>query len=111
VARGRETIDARLDLHGMTQSQAHTALLSFLHRAQASDVRLALVVTGKGTGKSARETPSERGVLRRSVPMWLSQPDFRRFVVSFEEAHPSHGGQGALYLRLRRRVHVPAARL
>lgn len=111
VARGRETIDARLDLHGMTQSQAHTALLSFLHRAQANDVRLALVVTGKGAGKTARETPSERGVLRRSVPMWLSQPDFRRFVVSFEEAHPSHGGQGALYLRLRRREHVPAARL
>jgi DNA-nicking Smr family endonuclease len=110
VARGRETIDARLDLHGMTQSQAHAALLSFLHRAQANDVRLALVVTGKGAGTSARETPSERGVLRRSVPMWLSQPDFRRFVVSFEEAHPSHGGQGALYLRLRRPAHLPAAR-
>jgi DNA-nicking Smr family endonuclease len=110
VARGREAIEARLDLHGMTQSEAHATLLSFLHRAQANDVRLALVVTGKGAGKTARETPSERGVLRRSVPMWLSQPDFRRFVVSFEEAHLSHGGQGALYLRLRRRAHVPAAR-
>jgi DNA-nicking Smr family endonuclease len=103
VARGRETIDARLDLHGMTQSEAQGALLSFLRRAQAKDVRLALVVTGKGAGKPARETPSERGVLRRSVPMWLSLPEFRRFVVSFEEAHPSHGGQGALYLRMRRR--------
>lgn len=110
VARGRETIDARLDLHGMTQSQAHAALLSFLRRAQAKDVRLALVVTGKGAGTSARETPSERGVLRRSVPMWLSQPEFRRFVVSFEEAHPSHGGQGALYLRLRRPGHLPSTR-
>jgi DNA-nicking Smr family endonuclease len=110
VARGRETIDARLDLHGMTQSQAHAALLSFLHRAQANDVRRALVVTGKGAGTSARETPSERGVLRRSVPTWLSQPDFRCFVVSFEEAHASHGGQGALYLRLRRPAHLPAAR-
>ena len=110
VARGRETIDARLDLHGMTQSEAHAALLSFLRRAQANDVRLALVVTGKGAGTTTRETPRERGVLRRSVPMWLSQPDFRRFVVSFEEAHPSHGGQGALYLRLRRPAHVPATR-
>jgi DNA-nicking Smr family endonuclease len=102
VARGRETIDARLDLHGMTQSEAHAALLSFLRRAQANDVRLALVVTGKGAGKTTHETPKERGVLRRSVPMWLSLPEFRRFVVSFEEAHPSHGGQGALYLRMRR---------
>jgi DNA-nicking Smr family endonuclease len=110
VARGRETIDARLDLHGMTQSQAHAALLSFLRRAQANDVRFALVVTGKGGGKTARETPSERGVLRRSVPMWLSLPEFRRFVVSFEEAHPSHGGQGALYLRMRRRAHAPIAK-
>jgi DNA-nicking Smr family endonuclease len=110
VARGRETIDARLDLHGMTQSQAHAALLSFLHRAQANDVRLALVVTGKGSGKTERETPSGRGVLRRSVPMWLSLPEFRRFVVSFEEAHPSHGGQGALYVRMRRRAHAPPVR-
>jgi DNA-nicking Smr family endonuclease len=102
VARGRETIDARLDLHGMTQSEAHAALLSFLRRAQANDVRLALVVTGKGAGTTTRETPRERGVLRRSVPMWLSLPEFRRLVVSFEEAHPSHGGQGALYLRMRR---------
>jgi len=106
VARGRETIDARIDLHGMTQSQAHAALLRFLRRAHANDVRLALVVTGKGVGKTAREVQSEGGVLRRSVPMWLSLPEFRRFVVSFEEAHPNHGGQGALYLRMRRRAPV-----
>ena len=104
VARGRETIDARIDLHGMTQSQAHTALVRFLHRAQANDVKLALVVTGKGVGKAARGAQSERGVLRRSIPMWLSLPEFRRFVVSFEEAHPNHGGEGALYLRVRRRA-------
>jgi DNA-nicking Smr family endonuclease len=104
VACGRETIDARIDLHGMTQSEAHAELLRFLRRAQESDVRLALVVTGKGVGKFAREAQNERGVLRRNVPMWLSLPEFRRFVVSFEEAHPSHGGQGALYLRMRRRA-------
>jgi DNA-nicking Smr family endonuclease len=104
VARGRETIDARIDLHGMTQSEAHATLLRFLHRAQANDVRLVLVVTGKGVGKAAPEAQSERGVLRRNVPMWLSLPEFRRFIVSFEEAHPSHGGQGALYLRVRRRA-------
>lgn len=102
VARGHATIDARLDLHGMTQTQAHAALLHFLTRAQAQDARLALVVTGKGMGGAAG-SPSQRGVLRRQVPLWLSLPEFRRFIVSFQEAHVSHGGEGALYLRLRRR--------
>jgi DNA-nicking Smr family endonuclease len=106
VARGRDAIDARIDLHGMTQSQAHGALLRFLRRAQADGAKIALVVTGKGIGKgggdSARDFVSERGVLKRQVPLWLSLPEFRPFIVGFEDAHVSHGGQGALYLRLRR---------
>jgi DNA-nicking Smr family endonuclease len=101
VARGRETIDARLDLHGFTQAEAHTALLRFLQRAQADGGRIVLVVTGKGTGKG-RE-PRERGVLKRQVPLWLSLPQFRPLVVGFEDAHVGHGGEGALYVRLRRR--------
>jgi DNA-nicking Smr family endonuclease len=103
VARGQTSIDARLDLHGMTQTQAHAALLRFLTKAQAQGAKLALVVTGKGAG-AARSAAFERGVLRRHVPLWLSLPEFRRFVVSFEQAHGSHGGEGALYLRLRRRA-------
>jgi len=116
VARGHVTIDARLDLHGMTQRQAHAALIRFLLQAQAKDAKLVLVVTGKGLGSAApsarggtaardehRDEHGERGVLRRQVPLWLSLPEFRRFIVSFEEAHVSHGGEGALYLRLRRR--------
>ena len=102
VARGREPIDARIDLHGMTQMQAHAALLRFLQRAQDDGARIALVVTGKGSGGGARDPASERGVLKRQVPMWLSLPEFRSFVVGFEDAHIGHGGQGALYLRLRR---------
>lgn len=102
LARGSAAIDARLDLHGMTQKHAHAALLRFLAQAQAQDARFALVVTGKGIG-SAAGSASERGVLRRQVPLWLSLPEFRRFIVSFEPAHISHGGEGALYLRLRRR--------
>jgi DNA-nicking Smr family endonuclease len=102
VARGHAAIDARLDLHGMTQKQAHAALLHFLTQAQAQDAKLALVVTGKGIGGAAGSA-SERGVLRRQVPLWLSLPEFRRFIVSFQQAHASHGGEGALYLRLRRR--------
>jgi DNA-nicking Smr family endonuclease len=101
VARGVAAIDVRLDLHGMTQRQAHAALLHFLAQAQAQNAKVALVVTGKGIGAAA--AGSERGVLRRQVPLWLSLPEFRRFIVSFETAHVGHGGEGALYLRLRRR--------
>jgi len=105
VARGREAIDIRIDLHGMTQSQAHAALLRFMRRAQTGGARVALIVTGKGTGKvtgKSGDAESERGVLRRQVPLWLALPEFRPFVVGFESAHVSHGGQGALYVRLRR---------
>jgi DNA-nicking Smr family endonuclease len=100
VARGRESIDARLDLHGYTQTEAHAALLRFLQRAQANGARMALVVTGKGTGKGPDQR--ERGVLKRQVPMWLALPQFRSLVVGFEDAHLGHGGEGALYVRLRR---------
>jgi DNA-nicking Smr family endonuclease len=95
VARGKQAIDARLDLHGLTQSEAHAALLHFLRNAHARDARLLLVITGKGRG-------GEPGVLRRQVPQWLSLPEFRTFVVGFEDAHIAHGGEGALYVRLRR---------
>jgi DNA-nicking Smr family endonuclease len=103
VARGRQAIDARIDLHGMTQSQAHHALMHFVRRAQGNGARLVLVVTGKGSGKG-QEMPSdpERGVLRRQVPLWLGLPEFRSFIVGFDEAHLAHGGRGALYVRLRR---------
>ena len=74
----------------MTQTKAHAALLRFLTQAQAEDAKLALVVTGKGMGGAAG-SPSERGVLRRQVPLWLSLPEFRRFIVSFQDAHASHG--------------------
>ena len=104
VASGRTPIDARLDLHGFTQKNAHTALLRFLKGAQAAGAKVVLVVTGKGTPRKPRGSGdyAEPGVLRRQVPMWLSLPEFRPFVVSVEDAHVAHGGQGALYVRLRR---------
>jgi DNA-nicking Smr family endonuclease len=102
VARGRDPIEARIDLHGHTQKQAHAALFRFLQRAQADGARTALVVTGKGAVRGAHEPGGERGVLKRQVPMWLSLPEFRSFVVGFEDAHVGHGGEGALYVRLRR---------
>ena len=106
VARGREPIDARLDLHGMTQQQAHAALLRFLHRAQGSGAKTALVVTGKGLRKSSsgteRDADNKPGVLKRQVPLWLALPEFRLLIVGFDDAHVGHGGEGALYVRLRR---------
>ncbi len=102
VARGREPIEARLDLHGMTQAQAHSELLRFLRRAHADGVRTVLVVTGKGLRSRDHSQDEERGVLRRQVPMWLALPEFRLLVVGFDAAHVGHGGQGALYVRLRR---------
>ena len=99
LARGRAAIDARIDLHGMTQAQAHGALLRFLHRAQASGAKFVLVITGKGAPGAPR---GERGVLRQQVPMWLALPEFRAFVVGFDVAHVTHGGEGALYVRLKK---------
>ena len=98
LARGSDDIDARIDLHGMTQVRAHHALLAFLQRAHDNGLTFVLVITGKG--KVGAE--AERGVLRRQVPQWLSQPEFRTLVVGFEEAHIGHGGAGALYVRIRR---------
>ena len=100
VARGKEAIDGRLDLHGLTQSEAHGALLHFLRNAAARDARLVLVITGKGSKTLGRA--GEPGVLRRHVPQWLGLPEFRALVVGFEDAHIAHGGEGALYVRVRR---------
>lgn len=96
LSRGRSEIEARLDLHGMTQMRAHRALSGFLHRAHHDGLTFVLVITGKG------RSGGESGVLRRQVPEWLSLPEFRAFVVGFEEAAISHGGEGALYVRIRR---------
>jgi DNA-nicking Smr family endonuclease len=98
LSRGRSEIDARLDLHGMTQMRAHHALLVFLQRAHHEGLTFVLIITGKGKAGG----DAERGVLRRQVPQWLSLPEFRALVIGFEEAHIGHGGEGALYVRVRR---------
>ena len=99
LSRGRKEIDARLDLHGMTQIRAHRALSGFLQRAHDDGLSFVLIITGKGRTVGGE---SERGVLRRQVPLWLNLPEFRTLVVGFEEAHVGHGGEGALYVRIRR---------
>ena len=99
LSRGSEAIEARIDLHGLTQAQAHDALLRFLRTSHGRGVRTVLVITGKG-GRGGGD--GERGVLKRQVPMWLRTAEFRAFIVGFEDAGIRHGGEGALYVRLRR---------
>lgn len=108
IARGKHDIDARLDLHGLRQSEARSQLLGFLHRAQDRGYRTVLVITGKGSGVApdplghALGEP-QRGVLRRLVPQWLESAELRALVISFTTASPRHGGDGALYVQIRRR--------
>jgi DNA-nicking Smr family endonuclease len=100
IGRGSEPIDARIDLHGMTQASAHGALAHFLRRAQHDGARFVLVITGKG--KAGADPHAERGVLKRQVPLWLESPELRALVVGFEAANIGHGGAGALYVRMRK---------
>ncbi len=111
LTRGAE-VDARLDLHGMTQAAAHRRLRQFLKEAQAQGHSVVLVITGKGERGPALADPHPmmeglRGVLRRAVPHWLTEPDLRTVVLGFEEAGRRHGGEGALYVRIRRRRSGP----
>ncbi len=98
IAKGRVDIEARIDLHGLTQNEAHGLLYRFLVHAHARGLRHVMVITGKG-----RSFGSE-GVLRQAVPHWFSTPVFRLLVSAFEDAARHHGGHGALYVRLRRQT-------
>lgn len=103
LAAGKTAIDARLDLHGFRQAEAHARLQSFLLDAQKRGRRTVLVITGKGGGDPAGPSwGGERGVLRRLVPLWLGSPRLAPLVAAFGEAGRSHGGEGALYIVLRR---------
>ena len=102
---GRLAVEARLDLHGMRQKDAHAALRRFLKSAQGKGHRHVLVITGKGAPADDSRPfyqSDERGVLRQAVPHWLTAPDLAHVVVSYSEAPRRLGGEGALYVRLRR---------
>ncbi len=112
INKGHQPIEARLDLHGMRQAGAHIALVNFVANAQAQGYRHVLVITGKGRSNASEEMmfgepeqfgDTERGVLRRMVPLWLGEPDLRSIVAGYSDAPSRHGGAGALYVRLRRK--------
>ena len=94
LKRGRRTIEARLDLHGMTQAEAHRALAGFVAGSRTGGRRCVLVITGHGRISG--------GVLKSAVPRWLHEPEMRRHVLAIAPARPQHGGAGALYVLLRR---------
>jgi DNA-nicking Smr family endonuclease len=111
LSKGRDDIEARLDLHGRRQHEAYAALRAFLYSCWSRGFRNVLVITGKGGRPMdlARDDydggyfyGEERGVLRRLAPQWLREPEFRQMVVSYTESHAKHGGDGALYIQLRR---------
>jgi DNA-nicking Smr family endonuclease len=96
LKRGLHKIEARLDLHGMTQPEAHLELAAFIRASRDAGRRCVLVITGRGLG------PSGPGVIKSSVPRWLEDSELRRHVLAIAPAQPRHGGAGAIYLLLRR---------
>lgn len=103
LKRGKSKPEARIDLHGMTADTAQSALTNFLFKAHASGKRLVLVITGKGRGTDDNgPIPMRAGVLRRSLPRWVSHPPLNAIVLNIAEAHQRHGGSGAFYVTLRR---------
>jgi DNA-nicking Smr family endonuclease len=108
IASGKIEVADRIDLHGLRQRDARAELRAFLLRAHAAGHRTALVITGKGGGDEPADGlgallgERQRGVLKRSVPHWLDEPDMRTIVVSYTQAGVRHGGAGALYVQLRR---------
>jgi DNA-nicking Smr family endonuclease len=93
LKKGRLALDARLDLHGMTQGEAHAALQRFIRHAWNDGARTLLVITGKGKIGG--------GVLRRLVPLWLEEGELARIVLAVTPARAKDGGEGAFYVRLR----------
>lgn len=103
MKRGKMSPDAKIDLHGMTQEEAHPALINTLLNAHAAGKRLVLVVTGKGKKRDdGGPIPVRTGILKHAVPQWLKQAPLKQIVLQTNQANQSHGGSGALYVYLRR---------
>lgn len=95
LRKGARAIEARIDLHGMGQAEAYDALVRFIARSRARDVRNLLVITGKGRVGG--------GVLRRLLPLWLEEAGLRTNILAFAQARREDGGEGAFYIRLRKK--------
>jgi DNA-nicking Smr family endonuclease len=112
LKRGQYPIEARIDLHGMTQDDAHRSLGDFIARSARAGLRCVLVITGKGLRRLDDEHPGsgrEIGILRNAAPRWLNEAPNRARILAFAAAQPRHGGGGALYVLLRRRARAGEA--
>jgi DNA-nicking Smr family endonuclease len=103
MSKGKLAPEARLDLHGMTVSEAHPELIRFILNASSEGLRLVLVITGKGKpGLDYGPIPQRYGILKHQVPNWLRMQPLGAVILQVSEAHLKHGGAGALYVYLRR---------
>jgi DNA-nicking Smr family endonuclease len=95
IAKAREAIGARLDLHGLDQDRARAVLEGFLVSAWTQGWRAVLVITGKGVQGD--------GILKRRTPEWLAARHLAHIVAGISDAARHHGGEGALYVALKRK--------
>lgn len=104
LMRGQIEIDGTIDLHGLRQDEAHSALKRFVTARAARGDRTILVITGKGLKKVDGDAARiiERGVLRAMLPIWLSDATLGPLVAGWDQAAQGHGGEGAFYVRLKR---------
>jgi DNA-nicking Smr family endonuclease len=112
LRKGQMPVDAKLDLHGMTQNAAHAAVTRFVESQQSAGARCVLIVTGKGGAGDPfrpKKAPDRftysagRGVLRDALPRWLNEPRLRAHIVAVQPASRAHGGGGAMYVLLKRK--------
>lgn len=100
--RGEIPIQKTLDLHGYFEKDAYDAVEAFIKNAYLQGLRCVLIITGKGRQKESDDWYDKRGILKESVPNWLNAPQLRPLILSFSYARPEDGGEGALYILLRR---------
>lgn len=113
LRKGQMPVEAKLDLHGMTQESAHASVVRFIAAQHAAGARCVLIVTGKG-GRAAdpyqrKAVPGRftfspgRGILKEALPRWLNEPRLRAHIIAVQPASRSHGGEGAVYVLLKRK--------
>jgi DNA-nicking Smr family endonuclease len=100
LKKGKLPAEARLDLHGMTQEEAHRALQRFIPSAAKAGTRTLLIITGKGKTADGK---TGGGVLKRMVPLWLQETSLRGYIIALSTAPVKDGGSGALYVRLKKK--------
>ncbi len=113
LRKGQMAVEAKLDLHGMTQEGAHASVVRFVESQHAAGARCVLIVTGKGGRAADPFRPKAaagrftfsfgRGVLKEALPRWLNEPRLRARIIAVQPASRAHGGDGAVYVLLKRK--------